>query len=154
VTEPAPGTLASERDKLFVTDAELIRRLGVPEKIGRAAIQDLEKLHPGRPKFPQKDPLFGGRRFWPAVEKYLMIRHGMSGTPFTPAPQWQEKRHATTEAGEAGALGDSRSRLETPRETLGRLMDSAARPRRPRLSHKKPALVATVEPADRHPNGE
>lgn len=36
MTTPAPETLDREKDKLYVTDAELIRRLGVPEKIGRA----------------------------------------------------------------------------------------------------------------------
>jgi hypothetical protein len=32
MTSPAPATLEREKDKLFVTDAELIRRMGVPEK--------------------------------------------------------------------------------------------------------------------------
>jgi hypothetical protein len=38
MTAPARETLESEKDKFFVTDAELIRRLGAPEKIARAAI--------------------------------------------------------------------------------------------------------------------
>jgi len=149
MTKPAPETLESEQDKLFVTDAELIRRLGVPEKIGRSAIQELDKFHPGRPRFPQKDPLFGNRRFWPACEKYLMVRHGVTDRPFIAAPQWQEKRDATSEAGEAGTSGNPRSRMETPKETLDRVLDSAAGHRRPRLSHRKPPLVATVEPTNR-----
>jgi len=154
MTKPSPETIESERDKLFVTDSELIRRLGVPEKVGRVALQDLDRFHPGRPQFPQKDPLFGGRRFWPAVEKYLMLRHGVTGTPsFMAAPQWQEKHDETFKAGEAGTSGDARSRMETPKETLGRLLDSAAGHRRPRLSHRKPTLVAPVEPADGDPDG-
>lgn len=36
MTTPSTETLEREKDKLYVTDAELIRRLGVPEKIGRA----------------------------------------------------------------------------------------------------------------------
>jgi hypothetical protein len=36
MTAPAPETL--EREKLYVTDAELIRRMGVPKKIAREAI--------------------------------------------------------------------------------------------------------------------
>ena len=152
MTEPAAETIESEKDKLVVTDTELIRRLGVPAKIGRAAIHDLDKHHPGRPKFPQKDPLFGNRRFWPAVEKYLMLRHGVTDDPFMPAAQWQEKRNATAEAGETGPSGDARARLETSKETLDRLLDSAARPRRQRLSYRKPSLVASVEPTDGNPD--
>ena len=119
MTEPAAETIESEKDKLVVTDTELIRRLGVPAKIGRAAIHDLDKHHPGRPKFPQKDPPFGNRRFWPAVEKYLMLRHGVTDDPFMPAAQWQEKRNATAEAGETGPSGDARARLETLERNIG-----------------------------------
>jgi hypothetical protein len=153
MTEPAPGTLESERDKFFVTDAELIRRLGVPDKLGRQALQELRKHHPGRPKFPQKDPLFD-RTFWPAVENYFNLRHGVTGDPFMTAPQWQEKNDATSEAGEAGTSGTARSRMETPKETLGRYMASAAGHRRPRLSHQKPTLVAAVGWSDRDADGE
>jgi hypothetical protein len=32
MSKPAPETLEREKDKLYLTDAELIRRLGVPEK--------------------------------------------------------------------------------------------------------------------------
>jgi hypothetical protein len=136
-------------DGLFVTDAELIRRLNVPSKIGYRAIRDLEKQHPGRPRFPQKDPMFGGRRFWPAVQKYLMLRHGLADQPFMAAPQWQENKNATTQTGEAGRDRDVGLGLETSRETLERLLDSAAgHRRRPRISHKKPTLVAAVHSAD------
>jgi hypothetical protein len=65
---------------LFVTDAELIRRLGVPEKAARVAIRELER----RPGFPRKDALFGNRRFWPAVFAYLAKRYGL-GT-LAPSP--------------------------------------------------------------------
>lgn len=38
------------------------------------------------------------------------------------------------------------------KETLDRLLDSAARPRRQRLSYRKPSLVASVEPTDGNPD--
>lgn len=61
--------LEREKDKLYLTDAELIRRLGVPEKIGR---QTLHMLDRDRLKgFPQKQALWGGRRYWPAVKAWL-----------------------------------------------------------------------------------
>ena len=54
---------------LFVTDAEMIRRLGVPEKIARDAIRMLDR-NPSS-CFPKKQALWGDRRYWPAVVDYL-----------------------------------------------------------------------------------
>ena len=54
--------------KLFLTDAELIRRLGVPEKIARQA---LSFLNDKDRTFPKKSAFWGNRRYWPAVELWL-----------------------------------------------------------------------------------
>lgn len=54
---------------LWVTDAELIRRAGVPEKVARAAIQMLDR--DPRSGFPRKQKLWGDRRYWPAVQDYF-----------------------------------------------------------------------------------
>jgi hypothetical protein len=62
---------------LFVTDAEMLRRIGISEKIGRIAIRELEK----RLLFPPKDPLFGNKRYWPAVRAFLDARSGVTTTP-------------------------------------------------------------------------
>jgi hypothetical protein len=43
MTMPAAHTLEREKDKLYLTDAELIRRLGVPEKVMRPMLPGLEK---------------------------------------------------------------------------------------------------------------
>ncbi|MEH2503692.1 hypothetical protein V1290_002503 [Bradyrhizobium sp. AZCC 1578] len=64
---PAPETLEREKDKLFLTDAELIRRLGVPEKHMRKILPGLEANY----GFPRKQRLFGDRRYWPAVKAWL-----------------------------------------------------------------------------------
>jgi hypothetical protein len=56
VTQPASDTLDDEKDKLWLTDAELIRRLGVPEKAAREAIRMLDAQRKG---FPKKQK-FGG----------------------------------------------------------------------------------------------
>lgn len=53
---------------LYVTDAELIRRLGVPERTARAALRHLDKQGSG---FPKKQKLFGDRRYWPAVRAWF-----------------------------------------------------------------------------------
>lgn len=63
----------------FVTDEELLRALRVPEKFGYAAIAELDKQRgrSGAP-FPAKDPLFGNRRYMPAVRAWLANRYGMA----------------------------------------------------------------------------
>jgi hypothetical protein len=63
------------RDTLYVTDAELIRRMGVPEKIARAAIAALDRDRGSG--FPQKKKLWGDRRYWPAVKAYLDRTNGL-----------------------------------------------------------------------------
>lgn len=57
-----------QRDTLWVTDAELIRRSGVPEKVARATLKGMD-TNP-LSGFPKKNPLWGGRRYWPAVQAY------------------------------------------------------------------------------------
>jgi predicted DNA-binding transcriptional regulator AlpA len=53
---------------LFVTDTELIQRLGVPEQLGLTLLQDFDARHP---TFPKKLELWGDRRYWPAVKAWL-----------------------------------------------------------------------------------
>ena len=65
------------RDALFISDAEMYRRLGVGEGIGRVAVRELEK----RQIFPPKDPLFGNKRYWPAIRAFLDARAGLSASP-------------------------------------------------------------------------
>lgn len=95
-----------ERACDFVTDAELIRRLRLPEKIGRAALRELDKASKTRRPFPQPDPLFGNRRFWPAVQQWLLdykgVRQNIADKAAAPAA-WEEHfdtpRRTTAEAG-------------------------------------------------------
>jgi hypothetical protein len=77
-----------DRETLWVTDAELIRRMGVPERVARAAITMLDR-DKGRSGFPQKNPLWGKRRYWPAVKAYLDRSQGLT----MPVPQIRS-RHA------------------------------------------------------------
>lgn len=63
------------RDTLYITDEELIRRLGVPRKAARAALHMFDRdLTKG---FPQKQKLFGNRRYWPAVKAYFERINGV-----------------------------------------------------------------------------
>jgi hypothetical protein len=68
---------------LWVTDAELIRRLGVPEKIARQVIRAFD-ANP-RLGFPPKLKLWGGRRYWPAVRAYLDRTNGLDKIQVIPA---------------------------------------------------------------------
>lgn len=65
-----------KRGGLFVTDAELIERLGVPEKIAYEALRmlDSDRIN----GWPKKDQFWGGRRYWPAVEAFLDRTQGRS----------------------------------------------------------------------------
>jgi hypothetical protein len=72
MTNPRAETLELEKEKLWVTDAELIRRVGVPEKTMRSMLPALES----KMGFPPKVPLFGGRRYWPAVVDYFDHYYG------------------------------------------------------------------------------
>lgn len=73
MTQPASDTLEDERDGLWLTDAELIRRMGVPEKKAREALRMLDAQRKG---FPQKQKLWGDRRYWPAVRAYFDREYG------------------------------------------------------------------------------
>ena len=66
----ANATALPERviETVWVTDAELIRRSGVPRAIMRANLRALDN-NP-RLGFPPKNPLWGNRRHWPSVEEY------------------------------------------------------------------------------------
>jgi hypothetical protein len=70
---PAMEALEREKDKLYLLDSELIRRLGVPEKKMRSILPALESKY----AFPKKQPLFGGRRYWPAVKAWLDKHNGI-----------------------------------------------------------------------------
>ena len=72
MTSPRPETIEREKDKLFLTDAELIRRLGVPENLARPALEVFTHTC----GFPQKQKQFGGRRYWPAVKAWLDKNYG------------------------------------------------------------------------------
>lgn len=63
------------RETLYITDEELIRRLGAPRKAARAALHMLDR---DRSKgFPQKQALWGNRRYWPAVKAYFERTNGL-----------------------------------------------------------------------------
>ena len=71
--------LALHPQTLFVTDAEMIRRIGVPQKIARAAIRALDENPHSR--FPKKSALWGNRRYWPAVEVWFQEQHEIETGP-------------------------------------------------------------------------
>ena len=69
------GCKMADRDPgpvFFVTDAELIRALNLPEKVGRRALMALDHHTPGTRAFPPKDPRFGNRRFFPPSSNGLV----------------------------------------------------------------------------------
>lgn len=81
-------TDATTIETIWVTDAELIRRSGVPEKIMRDNLRALD-ANP-RSGFPPKQRFYGDRRHWPSVKAYF---EKTSGT--TMASPTQGKRYGT-----------------------------------------------------------
>lgn len=64
----------TEAETKWVTDAELIRRLGVPEKIARQTLRELDR-NPAS-GFPKKSKIWGERRYWPAVlDPSIRVKH-------------------------------------------------------------------------------
>lgn len=68
-----------ERSRLFVTDEQLIHKLGIPANTARAAIQALDQAP--RSGFPRKQALFGNRRYLPACLDWFAA-HATGEAPF------------------------------------------------------------------------
>lgn len=64
-----------KRETLYITDAEMIRRMGVPENIAYKVIRALDENKLSG--FPPKQKLWGDRRYWPAVKAYLDTTNGL-----------------------------------------------------------------------------
>lgn len=76
---PSEKALEREKDRLYLTDAQLIRRLGVPEKAFRKTLKELD-ANP-RSGFPPKNSMFGNLRYWPAVEAWFGANHAKHNKP-------------------------------------------------------------------------
>lgn len=63
------------KNALFVTDAQLAERMGLPTV-------KLQELLPTITKagFPAPDPLFENRRYWPACQAFLDRRYGLAAS--------------------------------------------------------------------------
>lgn len=70
---------------LYLTEAATARRLGVSDETWRAARAVLE-----RQGLPPRDPIFCNRRFWPAVEAFLLRRYGIGTLPGLHPPDGEE----------------------------------------------------------------
>ncbi len=71
---PSPEKLEREKEKLYLLDAELFRRIGVPAATMKTLLPGLES----KMGFPKKQALFGGRRYWPAVKAWLDKHNGLA----------------------------------------------------------------------------
>lgn len=78
MTKPSADTLDREKDKLWITDAELVRWMGVPEKEAYETIRMLDAKPTG---FPRKQKLYANRRYKPAIKAYFDGLYGSVGAP-------------------------------------------------------------------------
>lgn len=76
-------------ETLWVTDAELIRRSGIPEKRARALIQKWDEMGGRHSGFPQKKKEYSDRRYWPAVKAYFDRAGGLT----MDAPPQERRRY-------------------------------------------------------------
>jgi hypothetical protein len=60
----------------YLTEQEIIRKLCLPDKIGRIAMATWKM----QPSFPKPAEGMGGRWFWPEVQQWLLAQHGVGGT--------------------------------------------------------------------------
>jgi hypothetical protein len=60
---------------LYLTDEQIARRLGQKPAEWKATASVLQKTHAG---FPRPNPLFGDRRYWPAVVAFLDRLEGLA----------------------------------------------------------------------------
>jgi hypothetical protein len=73
MTRPAADTLEREKEKLWITDSELVRWMGVPEKQAYEIIRMLDAQQSG---FPRKQKAYGDRRYKAAVKTYFDRHYG------------------------------------------------------------------------------
>jgi hypothetical protein len=78
--------MSDEAGGLFISDTEMYRRLGVSPRTGRVAVLALE-----RSGFPPKLPLWGNRRYWPAIRAFLDRHYG--------AIPYNQFRHQSSSSG-------------------------------------------------------
>jgi hypothetical protein len=69
-----PAARQNTEPTIWITDAELIRRMGVPEKIARRCLRKLD-ANP-RLGFPRKSKFWGGRRNWLLCKGYFQRMPG------------------------------------------------------------------------------
>lgn len=70
--------------KLWVTDDELIKASGVPNDLMRPALAKLDSDRLSG--FPKKNPLYGNRRYWPAVLEYWRVTNPVPQPRSSPQP--------------------------------------------------------------------
>lgn len=73
MTAPSPETLEREKDKLYLTDYELYRYLGLDPRTAKPIILQLQE----KSDFPKKQKMFGGKYYKPAVRQFLDRFHGV-----------------------------------------------------------------------------
>lgn len=77
-----------KKDPLFVTDAQIIERVGITKAEWETTLLALEK-----DGFPAPDPMFGNRRYWPACRVFLDRRYNLepSSAQGNPALDGEER---------------------------------------------------------------
>lgn len=106
---------------LYVTEKQIIERMGVGINAGRKAVQRMRQ----HPKFPPKD--IGGKRYWPSVRTFLDAWNSHTlDAPGNPAG-------LETNYGKASYNGRARPSLAAAKEWLGGRVDLPSGHRKERI---------------------
>jgi hypothetical protein len=65
--------MTAKNDTLFLTESEIAKRIGLNADQFKNALPALQRIG-----FPQPDPLFADRRYWPAIQAFLDRRAGLA----------------------------------------------------------------------------
>lgn len=69
--------IENEAHEDFVSDVEIARRWHISDKVARLAIRTFER----NPRFPKRDVIMAGKRYWPAVVAFMRWRYGLGAVP-------------------------------------------------------------------------
>ena len=138
---------------LYLTDAQIGRRLGLSAAATARVLAELDRQRWDRRKFPQPDPLFEGKRFWPAVEQWFLDYNGVRppGTAARPADgpaKLEEDLGAYSQTRKARGAHRPRPAMAVAPNRVGGVLESprgpggVPDPRRPALVHPAGGDVA------------
>lgn len=136
MTLPAPKPSERETETLWVTDVEMIRRMGVGINAGRKALQQMRK----HPKFPPRS--IGGKTYWKSAVDFFDLWNGRRvDVPGLPADQ----AHVTISGGSRRRPALEAAELWLAEHSAKAEVSNQANEQAPKWGRARPRLAAAKE---------